>query len=105
MKKIMTAFSVATLLCASSAFADEPSTYSTKSFADFATQKTANASAITAFQDINSSHVSPTELNQVSGEGLRGMGLGPLGWLIKRNVQNPVKLMTCPKGKCVEHKA
>jgi hypothetical protein len=100
MKKIMMAFSIATLLCASSAFADEPSTYSTQSYADFATQKTANASSITAFQDINSSHVSPAELNQVSGDGL-----SPLWWLIRRNVQNPVKLMTCPKGKCVEYKA
>jgi hypothetical protein len=68
MKKIITAFSVATLLCASSAFAVEPSTYSTQSYAEFATQKTTNAPAITAFQGINSTSVSTQEAEKISGE-------------------------------------
>ena len=70
---ITTVVFIVALFSASFAFAIEASTYSTQSYAEFAAQKTTNAPAITAFQGINSSHISPAELNQVSGDGKVGI--------------------------------
>jgi hypothetical protein len=56
------------LFSASLAFAIEPSTYSTQSYAEFAAQKTTNAPAITAFQGIESNTVSTQDAEKISGE-------------------------------------
>jgi hypothetical protein len=62
MKKIITAFSIATLLCVSSAFAAEQSTAN----ANLSKQQ---QSSIVAFQNIESSALTTNEM-QIAGSGL-----------------------------------
>ena len=67
---ITTVVFIVALFSTSFSFAIEPSTYSTQSYAEFATQKTTNAPVITAFQGINSTSVSTQEAEKLSGEFL-----------------------------------
>ena len=62
MKKIITAFSIAMLLCVSSAFAAEQSTGNTK-------LSKQQQSSIVAFQNIESSTLTTNEM-QIAGSGL-----------------------------------
>lgn len=110
-KFIKSVLIVGSLVLATSALADMPPTISSTgittggvSHVSSSSPNVSSKGQLNAFSGVSTLAVSPVELNAVSGEGLGGMGLGPLGWLIKRNVQNPLMIM-CKKNKCVQHKA